>query len=291
MRLIPYLKPQDRDKLMAHIFFLSKDAAKFSFLKEVRVEPNFPEDYISTCLEKVVDYATASEDDLLLIDPIVYPRYALTTTYALYCKHFPVLLKTSGREHELLRPHNLLYIVEDLEEILRFMESFRNNGLLITLEGGDGAGKKTEVQLLVNDLRKAGHNVETIDFPKDEALLGKMIRKILRGDYGPLDKINPSFFSFLYSVNRHAFGSVLRFWIRRGYIIIADRYVESNFAHQVSKLAGDVPREKLIQDLCFIEYQLLDLPKSHLVLFLDLPPFVRSTSDGARSKSNGVRPT
>jgi len=158
--------------------------------------------------------------------------------------------------------------------LVRFVTEFPGKGVLVSFEGGDGAGKQTQTKLMVDALRAAGHVVHTLDFPHDSAFCGKLIRKVLRGDCGNMREVDPLLFASLYGMNRFDFQSTLRYWLRRGHIVVLDRYVEANYGHQASKLKEDTDRHRLINALGKFEHSWLGLPESHLVMYLDLPPEV-----------------
>jgi dTMP kinase len=147
---------------------------------------------------------------------------------------------------------------------------FPGNGRIFTIDGGDGSGKKTQAQLLVERLKKEGYPVATLDFPHDDALHGDLIRSVLRGEKGSISEVDPLFFASLYAMNRHDTNGVLQYWLKKGHNVILDRYVEANFGHQVSKLPVD-ERHGMIKKLQAFEHGWLGLPKSHKVLYLDLP--------------------
>lgn len=145
-------------------------------------------------------------------------------------------------------------------------------GRIFTVEGGDGAGKQTQTKMLVERLRREGYPVQTLDFPRDCAKYGKEVRVILSGKHGSISEVSPLLFSTLYAMNRHDQRPVLRHWLRRGYNVVLDRYMESNFGHQCAKLDDEKDRRRLISQLQAYECRWLDLPQSSRVAYLDLDP-------------------
>ena len=144
------------------------------------------------------------------------------------------------------------------------------NGRIFTIDGGDGSGKATQTELLVKRLKKEGYPVNTLDYPHDSAELGSKIREILKE--GKVNKVDPLFFSTLYSFNRYDTRKLLYEWIRKGKNIILDRYMEANFGHQAAKLDTIEERLEMINKLQTYELKWLELPKSYSVIYLDLPP-------------------
>ncbi|KAG5488344.1 uncharacterized protein JKF63_07939 [Porcisia hertigi] len=142
---------------------------------------------------------------------------------------------------------------------------------VIVIEGGDGAGKETQTALLVRGIRMTGDEVHTLDFPHEGGLYGGLIRVLLSGKKGSISELDPKLFSFLYSLNRFGCVRLMRFWLRRGSLVVLDRYYTANFGHQASKLPPE-QREAFISELEFTEVRWLGLPKATSVVYLDLPP-------------------
>lgn len=142
---------------------------------------------------------------------------------------------------------------------------------VIVVEGGDGAGKQTQTDLLVRRIAASNREVHTLDFPHERSLYGGLVRAVLSGKKGSISELDPQLFSFLYSLNRFGCARLLRFWLRRGSAVVLDRYYTANFGHQASKLPPE-HRESFIEELEFTEVGWLRLPRANTVLYLDLPP-------------------
>ncbi len=144
-------------------------------------------------------------------------------------------------------------------------------GKLIAIEGIDGSGKNTQVRLLHHGLTSRGYSVYSTGFPQYESWFGKMVGQFLNGELGPLDKVDPHFSALLYAGDRFEAKSRIVTSLERGAIVLADRYVASNLAHQTAR----VPAEKRADFLSWIEhleYGIYDLPREDLVLYLRVPP-------------------
>ena len=103
-------------------------------------------------------------------------------------------------------------------------------GLFVAFEGGEGAGKSTQVRLLAKSLSGEGREVVTTFEPGDTAV-GKRLREILLGhDTGSLD---PRTEALLYAADRaEHVASMVRPAIDRGAICLSDRYIDSSIAYQ-----------------------------------------------------------
>ena len=103
-------------------------------------------------------------------------------------------------------------------------------GLFIAFEGGEGAGKSTQVTRLVEALADRG--VETVTtFEPGDTPVGRHLREILLGhDTGALD---PRTEALLYAADRaEHVAQVVRPALERGAVCISDRYIDSSLAYQ-----------------------------------------------------------
>lgn len=142
---------------------------------------------------------------------------------------------------------------------------------LIDIEGIDGTGKGTQAKRLVERFTHAGLRATLISFPRYEAtLFGRAIGEFLNGKFGSLADVHPFLVSLLFAGDRVESKPVLLAALRDHDVVVLDRYVASNVAHQASKCEGD-ERADLAQKILKIEHEIFDLPRPDLVLLLDLP--------------------
>ncbi len=143
-------------------------------------------------------------------------------------------------------------------------------GILVVLEGGDAAGKKTQTGLLVEALSKLSISVQMFDFPRYESPTGKIIGRALKGEFGNFRHLHPHLASALYTNDRSAVKDELRQTLADGAVVICNRYVPSNVVYQAAKL---LPNERMefIEELEEIEYDSLKLPRPDIVIYLDVP--------------------
>lgn len=144
-------------------------------------------------------------------------------------------------------------------------------GKLINIEGIDGSGKGTQAVRLTRELQKTGIKTKLYSFPcYDETFFGKEIGAFLRGEFGSIDEVHPKLASVLYASDRLEKKSDIINDLEKGYYVICDRYVESNMAHQASKMP-EIEREKFVDWLSELEYIVNGMPKPDITIFLDVP--------------------
>ena len=144
-------------------------------------------------------------------------------------------------------------------------------GKLIAVEGIDGSGKQTQVQLLARELESRGHQVLATGFPQYDSWFGKMVGQFLNGDFGALDSVDPHFTALLYAGDRFECKQPIVSALQNGDIVLADRYVGSNLAHQTARSAPE-KRAEFRAWIEHLEYGIYGLPRETLVLYLRVPP-------------------
>ena len=144
-------------------------------------------------------------------------------------------------------------------------------GKLIAVEGIDGSGKQTQVRLLARELESRGHKVLATGFPQYDSWFGKMVGQFLNGDFGALDSVDPHFTALLYAGDRFEGKQPIVSALQNGEIVLADRYVGSNLAHQTARSAPE-KRAEFRAWIEHLEYGIYGLPRETLVLYLRVPP-------------------
>jgi len=143
--------------------------------------------------------------------------------------------------------------------------------MLIDIEGIDGSGKGTQAQLLCDRLRQSGVSATLVSFPRYNAtLFGKAVGEYLNGQFGTLAAVHPFLVSLLFAGDRFESKPFLLDALRTSDVVVLDRYVASNVAHQAAKL-DDPARADLTAKILEIEFTLFGLPRPDLVLLLELP--------------------
>lgn len=145
-------------------------------------------------------------------------------------------------------------------------------GRIIVLEGLDGCGKSTQLELAADRLIKRGEDCRMISFPEYGSDSGRIISGYLNGDIPCEGEKGAYAASSFYAIDRYI--SFVKDWKRdheRGATVLSGRYTSSNIIYQMTKTED---REAFLNWLTDYEYNKLGLPKPDLVIFLDMPPEV-----------------
>ncbi len=144
-------------------------------------------------------------------------------------------------------------------------------GKFIVIDGTDGSGKATQTKLLVKRLEKAGKKVHMEDFPQYGKKSAGPVEDYLNGLYGTAEQLGPHIPSFFFAIDRFAAKERINKYLKDGYIVISNRYVTANMAHQGGKLKNHQQRNKYFKWLFETEYKFFGIPKPDLNLILHMP--------------------
>ena len=139
-------------------------------------------------------------------------------------------------------------------------------GVFISFEGGDGAGKSTQMQLLHDHLVTERSVAEDLILTTREpggTALGESIREILL--HG--EDVDVRAEALLYAADRaHHVSTVVRPHLARGGLVLGDRYLDSSVAYQG---AG---RELDAEEITTLSLWAVDGLLPHRTILLDVPP-------------------
>lgn len=129
---------------------------------------------------------------------------------------------------------------------------------LMVFEGLDQSGKKTQVELLVKNLKERGYQVEKMAFPDYNTPIGKEIKAFLLGE----KEYNVHVRHILYAANRWERKEDIERWLDEEKFVLVDRYSSSNLAYG---LANGL-------DLDWLLSLERGLPEADLIILIDTSP-------------------
>ena len=152
-------------------------------------------------------------------------------------------------------------------------------GKLIIIEGTDCSGKETQAKKAIEELQKKGIPVFKFAFPNYDSPTGK----IVGGPYLGKASICEGWFkegatnvdglvaSAYFAADRRYNINIIKEHLDKGEVVIVDRYVESNMAHQGGKIKEKDERLKMYEKLDKLEFDIMELPRPDAVIFLYMP--------------------
>ncbi len=147
-------------------------------------------------------------------------------------------------------------------------------GRFIAIEGTDGSGKATQAAFLARALRKQGKRVRVIAFPQHGAPSAAPVDAFLTGAYGTSKEFGIYRAAVLYAVDRAAAKKKISDWLGQGDIVIADRYIASNWAFGGAQLVTAVGRTKYWTWDAHFEFDFFGIPKPDVTIVLAVDPKV-----------------
>ena len=137
-------------------------------------------------------------------------------------------------------------------------------GAFVVFEGGDGVGKTTQVELLCSWLAERGYQVVRTFEPGD-TVVGAAVRRIVLDP--ATGEMSPRAEALLYAADKaqHLY-AVVEPALRRGAVVVCDRYVDSMLAYQG---AGRVLALEEVEQVA--RWATEDL-RPHLTVLLDTEP-------------------
>ena len=147
-------------------------------------------------------------------------------------------------------------------------------GKIFVIDGTDGSGKQTQFERLKSRLTEEGIDYQTVSFPNYDSPSSSLVKMYLSGEFGKNAKdVSPYIASTFYAADRYAtYTTKYKEYYENGGIILADRYTTANMVHQAGKIQDKEEREKFLNWLWNLEFELYGLPIPKEVFFLKMPP-------------------
>ncbi len=143
----------------------------------------------------------------------------------------------------------------------------------IAIEGVDGSGKATHTELLYKFLvNERGRSVLKLSFPQYGKPSAIYIEKYLNGEYGSADDVPADLGALPFAIDRFAAKPIIEAQLLLpSSVVITDRYVASNLAHQGTKIADQKARHEFYERTMRAEYEILGIPRPGKNIVLLLP--------------------
>ena len=152
-----------------------------------------------------------------------------------------------------------------------------STGLFIAIEGGDGAGKTTQIRNLVDHLESRGFEPVVATREPGGTPVGQSIRSVLLDG----EAVSPKSEALLYAADRaHHVATLINPHLDQGGAVITDRYIDSSLAYQ----AGG--RELSEDDVLSLSRWATSGLVPNLTLVLDIDPRVAAERMGSREDAN-----
>ncbi|MFZ2510573.1 MAG: dTMP kinase [Gordonia sp. (in: high G+C Gram-positive bacteria)] len=161
-------------------------------------------------------------------------------------------------------------------------------GILVAIEGLDGAGKNTIVGHIRTQAQRRGIRVATMAFPAyGRNLTADLAAEALHGQHGDLAQ-SAYAMALLFALDRHESADDLRRSLRENDILLCDRYVASNAAYSAARLYQG-PDGAVVQWVHELEFGRLGLPLPDHQLLLGVPPQIAAERATARADADARR--
>ncbi len=143
----------------------------------------------------------------------------------------------------------------------------------IAVEGGDGSGKGTQTELLqAHAADVLGINVLKLSFPRYGRPSAYYPEHYLNGDFGSAEAIPADVGALLYMPDRvDATPEINEHLAKPNSLVLSDRYVASNLAHQGAKIDDPTKRKEFYERTMNTEYGILKIPRPTLNIVLLVP--------------------
>lgn len=159
-------------------------------------------------------------------------------------------------------------------------------GKFIVIDGTDGSGKTTQLELLKNRLEAEGHAVAVADFPQYNTKSAGLVEEYLSGKYGTADEVNSYKASIFYAVDRYDASFKIRKWLEEGKIVLANRYTSANMGHQGCKIDNPLERKVFFNWLYDLEYKIFEIPRPDLSIILHVESEIAQKLAKARARED-----
>lgn len=162
-------------------------------------------------------------------------------------------------------------------------------GILVAIEGLDGAGKNTIVGRIREQAQDRGITLETVAFPSyGRHVTADIAAEALHGQHGDLSQ-SAYAMAMLFALDRREAADDLRAALARNDLLLCDRYVASNAAYSAARLHQG-PDGEVVDWVGDLEFGRFALPLPTHQLLLGVPPEIAIERAAGRAAADAARP-
>jgi dTMP kinase len=93
----------------------------------------------------------------------------------------------------------------------------------------------------------------------------------LNGDFGSASDVTAYQASIFYAIDRYAASREIKDHLKKGGVIVSNRYTTANQIHQAGKIKDGKKQAQFLKWLDSLEHELLQIPRPEVTIFLDVP--------------------
>lgn len=142
--------------------------------------------------------------------------------------------------------------------------------MFIVIDWIDWSGKGTQVALLEEKLKALWKKVKVLDYPRYGEKSAFFVEKYLNWGYGK--NVTAKQASLFYAMDRYDDSFNIKADLKKYDFIISNRYVSASMIHQAGKIENKTERQEFLDWLYDLEYNILNLQKPDLTIFLNVSP-------------------
>lgn len=161
-------------------------------------------------------------------------------------------------------------------------------GILVAVEGLDGAGKNTLVRRIAAAARQRGIGLATLTFPDyGRSITADLAAEALHGEHGDLSE-SAYAMALLFALDRRNSLADLEESLASHDLVLCDRYVASNAAYSAARLAQG-PGGEVVSWIADLEFGRFGLPVPARQLLLGVPPEIAMERASGRAAADASR--
>lgn len=144
----------------------------------------------------------------------------------------------------------------------------------IVIEGSDGVGKGTQTREFYSyATQELKRNVLRLSFPRYGKDSAYYAGRYLDGAYGSANDVPAELGILPFAIDRFAASKEINEYLEKDSknIVLSDRYMASNLAHQGTKIDDKKERKRFYEQTMHTEYEVLGIPRAAKNIVLLLP--------------------